>query len=65
MKNSKGTAPWKADERENVLRVFQENQVRNVLEIGAGPGRDSLYFRQHVKDVTAIDMSEEMVHLCH
>ncbi|SMF90181.1 mutator mutT protein [Paenibacillus uliginis N3/975] len=55
---------WKAEERENVLDVFQENYVRNVLEIGAGPGRDSLYFRQHGLDVTAIDMSEEMVHLC-
>ncbi|MGM1050425.1 MAG: class I SAM-dependent methyltransferase [Bacillota bacterium] len=64
LRDSMELEDWKAEERKNVLRVFQENQVRNVLETGAGPGRDSLYFRQHGLDVTAIDMSEEMVHLC-
>lgn len=54
---------WKIEERESVLCQFQANHVQNVLEIGAGPGRDSLFFSKHL-DITAVDMSEEMVRLC-
>ncbi|WP_106768724.1 8-oxo-dGTP diphosphatase MutT [Paenibacillus faecalis] len=55
---------WKVEERKKVLQAFRASRIHNVLEIGAGPGRDSLYFQQHGLDVTAIDMSEEMVRLC-
>ena len=34
-----------------------------ILEIGFGPGEDSNYFKQHGFDVTAIDISPEMVRL--
>lgn len=56
--------PWKWEERERFLgQVKQENRV-TMLEIGAGTGRDSLYFQQQGLNVTAVDFSEEMVRLC-
>lgn len=38
--------------------------ARTVLELGAGTGRDSLYFLQQGLDVTCVDLSDEMVRLC-
>lgn len=64
MRDSAGIEQWKVDERDSVLHIFQANQVQRVLEIGAGPGRDSLFFKQHGLNMTVIDMSEEMVRLC-
>lgn len=55
---------WKAEERDKVLEAFRLNEVQSVLEIGAGPGRDSLYFKEPGFDITAVDLSEEMVRLC-
>lgn len=60
-----GIEPWKWQEREQFLTLLQRRESRaSLLEIGAGPGRDSLYFHQHGLDVTSIDLSEEMVRLC-
>ncbi|MBW5447621.1 methyltransferase domain-containing protein [Cohnella sp. CFH 77786] len=57
-------APWKWEEREQFLgRMKQENRA-SLLEIGAGTGRDSLYFKQQGLEVTSVDLSEEMVRLC-
>lgn len=56
--------PWKWEERERFLiRLKQENRI-TLLEIGAGTGRDSLYFQRQGLEVTTIDFSEEMVRLC-
>ena len=57
-------APWKQAERMQFLARMQQENRRTLLEIGAGPGRDSLYFQQNGLNVTAIDFSEEMVRLC-
>jgi SAM-dependent methyltransferase len=58
------TPPWKVRERDLFLyRLHKENQT-SLLEIGAGTGKDSLYFQQNGLKVTAIDISEEMVRLC-
>jgi SAM-dependent methyltransferase len=35
-----------------------------LLEIGAGTGRDSLFFQQNGRTVTCTDLSPEMVRLC-
>ncbi|MDR9855793.1 8-oxo-dGTP diphosphatase MutT [Paenibacillus sp. VCA1] len=64
LRNAAELEGWKAEERDNVLNAFQSNDVHSVLEIGAGPGRDSLFFKKHGFDVTAVDLSEEMVRLC-
>ncbi len=56
--------PWKANEREQFLSHLKAEGATSLLEIGAGPGRDSLYFQQQGLNVTATDLSEEMVKLC-
>jgi SAM-dependent methyltransferase len=55
---------WKLAERAAFLtRLQAENYVR-LLEIGAGPGHDSLFFAQHDLDVIATDVSPQMVARC-
>lgn len=55
---------WKLPVRENFLqRLLQENKT-SLLEIGAGPGKDSRFFADHRLDVTATDLSENMIGLC-
>jgi ubiquinone/menaquinone biosynthesis C-methylase UbiE len=35
-----------------------------VLDVGSGPGRDGLFFKQNGLDVVCLDASEEMIKLC-
>ena len=37
---------------------------KTLLELGAGPGHDSQFFAEQGLDVTAVDLSPEMVKLC-
>ena len=55
---------WKEQERANFLAHLQRENKRTLLEIGAGPGRDSLFFQQNGLEVVATDLSPEMVKLC-
>ena len=55
---------WKERERANFLTHLQRENKQTLLEIGAGPGRDSLFFQQNGLDVVATDLSPEMVKLC-
>ena len=48
---------WKEKERANFLAYLQRENKRTLLEIGAGPGRDSLFFQQNGLDVVATDLS--------
>ncbi|WMT42254.1 class I SAM-dependent methyltransferase [Paenibacillus sp. D2_2] len=64
LRDSAQLEDWKTEERDKVLGAFRSNEVQSILEIGAGPGRDSLFFKEQGFDVTAVDLSEEMVHLC-
>ncbi|GIP30261.1 hypothetical protein J23TS9_53910 [Paenibacillus sp. J23TS9] len=64
LRNSSSLEGWKVEERDQVLNAFRTNDVRTVLEVGAGPGRDSLFFQEHGFDMTTVDLSEEMVRLC-
>lgn len=59
-----GLAPWKSEERRRALDAFKRAGAAALLEIGAGTGRDSLYFQEHGLAVTAVDLSERMVELC-
>ena len=56
--------PWKLEERLNFLKLVQQEEKQNLLEIGAGPGRDGKFFQNHGLDVVCIDLSPEMVGLC-
>lgn len=57
--------PWKANERSDFLSHLQGENAASLLEIGAGTGRDSIFFKQQGLDVICGDLSEEMVKLCH
>ena len=55
---------WKADERAHFLSLLEGENKQSLLEIGAGPGRDSLFFTEQGLQVTSIDLSPKMVELC-
>lgn len=57
-------ADWKAVERANFLSMLQAEGKRRLLEIGAGPGKDSQFFQESGLDVTCTDLSPEMVAIC-
>ena len=40
------------------LNIFKENKFSNVIELGAGLGRDSIYFGKNSINLTALDYSE-------
>ncbi len=39
---------WKIKERAKFLALLQKRQKNNLLEVGAGTGRDSVFFRNKV-----------------
>ncbi|MEC1521039.1 class I SAM-dependent methyltransferase [Neobacillus niacini] len=55
---------WKVNEREIFLGKLKTNKCLNLLEIGAGAGKDSLYFKEQGLITTSTDISPEMVKLC-
>ena len=55
---------WKVAERADFLALLQKEHKGNLLEIGAGPGRDGRFFQDNGLEVTCIDLSPEMVRLC-
>ncbi|WP_272032231.1 class I SAM-dependent methyltransferase [Oceanobacillus kimchii] len=55
---------WKKRERDVFKRFILEKESKNLLEVGAGTGQDSLYFQQLGLEVTSVDLSPEMVKLC-
>lgn len=57
-------APWKFEVRQQFLHALLEEDKNTILELGAGPGRDGLYFQENQFDVVCVDMSSEMVRLC-
>ncbi len=57
-------APWKLDERQAFLELLQNEGKESLLEIGAGPGKDSLFFQQQGLKVVSTDLSSQMVQLC-
>jgi SAM-dependent methyltransferase len=56
--------PWKVTERARFLAQLQAEGKLSLLEIGAGPGLDSLFFQQNGLTVTCTDLSPAMVEHC-
>src|SRR5690349_5923505 len=54
----------KIELRSNFLSLLQKENKKTLLEIGAGPGRDSRFFQDQGLDVVCIDLSPAMVELC-
>ena len=63
-RNNSEIDDWKAVERAHFLSILQKENVQTLLEIGAGPGRDSSFFRRQGFKVTCVDLSPKMVELC-
>jgi SAM-dependent methyltransferase len=63
-RNTSDLEQWKLTERQRVLDVFQAADVRQMLEIGAGTGKDGAFFHDHGFDVVCTDLSPEMVRHC-
>ncbi|MBI1968313.1 class I SAM-dependent methyltransferase [Candidatus Woesearchaeota archaeon] len=50
--------------RDEFQRFIDLLRGKKILDLGCGSGEHSLYFKERGLDVTAIDLSEEMVLLC-
>ncbi len=55
---------WKRAVRQDFLARLQAEGARNMLEIGAGTGRDAAYFQDAGLRVTCTDLSPAMVAQC-
>ena len=45
------------------LKIFQENNINTVVELGAGLGRDSIYFSINNLSVTSLDYSQSGINI--
>ena len=55
---------WKLEERSRFLTALQNEHKHTLLEIGAGTGRDSKFFKNEGFEVICIDLSPAMVEHC-
>lgn len=55
---------WKVKPREEFLEILKHERKSTILDIGAGHGRDSKFFKDNDLHVTAVDLSDEMIRLC-
>ena len=55
---------WKLELRQRFADLLHSEGKQTLLEIGAGPGRFGLFFKQQGLDVICTDLSPEMVRLC-
>ena len=55
---------WKAGPRNKFLNILKQEEKSNLLDIGAGNGRDSRFFIDNDFKVIATDLSNEMVKIC-
>ena len=45
------------------LKFFRENNINNIVELGAGLGRDSIFFSQNNISVTSLDYSPSGINI--
>jgi len=55
---------WKHVERGRFLEELKTREAETLLELGPGTGKDSLFFQEQGLQVTAADLSPEMVRFC-
>lgn len=63
-RDRRAAAGWKTLERQSFLELLNKEGKASFLEIGGGPGRDSLFFFENGLQVTCTDLSPEMIRLC-
>ncbi|MBU3144490.1 bifunctional 2-polyprenyl-6-hydroxyphenol methylase/3-demethylubiquinol 3-O-methyltransferase UbiG [Clostridium sp. CF012] len=55
---------WKVKPRASFQKLLFNEGKSNLLDIGAGSGKDSKFFMNNNVDVIAVDLSGEMIKLC-
>ena len=45
------------------LKIFQDNNINTIIELGAGLGRDSIYFSQNNLSVISLDYSKSGINI--
>ncbi|MFC5464166.1 class I SAM-dependent methyltransferase [Lederbergia graminis] len=55
---------WKVKERSIFINKIKSDKYSRLLEIGAGTGKDSLYFKDEGLHPICTDISPEMVKIC-
>ena len=45
----------------NTLKIFKEEKVKKIVELGAGLGRDTIFFAKNLINVEALDYSPEAI----
>ncbi len=55
---------WKLAERQHFLALLRQEGKKTMLEIGAGTGKDGLFFQNSGMHVICTDLSPAMVELC-
>jgi len=63
-REQRGKSTWKLEERLRFLSMLQEEGKTHLLEVGAGTGKDSVFFRDSGLEVICTDLSPEMVRFC-
>lgn len=62
-RDTSSTAELKEQEKREFLEYLKEEARRTILELGCGPGHDSVYFRDQGFTVFAVDNTPTMVEL--
>jgi len=63
-RDKKEIDPWKMMEVNKFEKVLEDEGLRTLLDLGAGPGLYGSYFQLKAYKVTCLDISKEMVKLC-
>ena len=45
------------------LEKFKKNNIKNIIELGAGLGRDTIFFAENFIKVTALDFSQKAIEI--
>lgn len=64
LRNKSDKADWKIKIREDFCNLIKQEHKKTLLELGAGAGYDSRFFMNNGLEVTAVDLSSEMVNKC-
>ena len=63
-RNKNPMESWKIKERDIFYSYLKNENKVSLLEIGAGPGRDSLFFHEKGMETLSTDLSPESIELC-
>ena len=63
-RNNGQISKWKLKLQDKFLKIIKAEEKETLLDLGSGSGNGSLFFQKKGLNVTAVDLSEEMVRLC-